>query len=107
MAEEESLSWHKIIYFEMRKTKQTETRETTGSTGWKITANGLPEFENKLEENLTRRENQGKEIDAEQLTIGVKEACDHAFRRKTGNKGKRKAVYWWTTEVGEERRLCI
>lgn len=105
--EEETLSFHKMIYFELAITRSSNRVPNEKARGWKISAERLPKFEEELAANIERQKPCGTEWDARTFTTCVTSACDKTFRKKKNPKGDKAQVYWWNAEICEMRRECI
>lgn len=99
VTENETLSDHRCIAFEISSVRSSRT----GPTGWKV---GLSDVEN-LKEALLEGLSQLQSVTPDDLSSELANACARSGLRRGNGNPKRKAAYWWTDEIAELRRNCL
>ncbi|KAI5723445.1 hypothetical protein M8J76_006122 [Diaphorina citri] len=105
--EEETLSYHRYIYFEIVMSEdQIPIGLVQRLKGWHIDSKLLPRFTETFRKMaITWKECFQKDLQADTLTRIITEACDVTFKRRSTNTRRRKA-YWWSVEIAECWRTC-
>lgn len=101
--EEENLSFHQHIYFEV-----SESRNIVGShsgktkKGWRFNEENMA----KVAQEVGRQLRHKAVTSAEEFVSTITTACDNILPRKKFS-NLRKPVYWWSDEIAEKRRNCL
>lgn len=100
--EEESLSDHNYIFFEVNEQKSTtQAVPTETNRGWqvkKLDSQRLQSLVGDLREEQT--------ITPSKFTKSLVQICDKVMPRKSANP-RRKPVYWWSNEIADLRKECL
>lgn len=105
--EEETLSWHKLIYFVLAERNPTAPIRKELPRGWKVTETAMGRFRESLAGHVGDAVGRTTALSAGQLTDCVTKACNAAFRNKKALSGNRTPVYWWSAEIGQLRKSCL
>lgn len=101
--EDESLSDHKYISFEVRETGHITKNTTSKQATWMVTKESTDRatmyFGNKTQLVV-------ETPNADELDAALLETCKKCFRPRRGKRDK-KPVYWWTPEISGKRARCI
>lgn len=99
--EEENLSYHQHITFEIGVKRETKVMSTTRRKGWKITKDGtaaVAKEVGRLMKTLDMEDTTTKD-----LTRLVQSACDRTLPiKRAGRHGQ--PVYWWSDEISNIRK---
>lgn len=102
--DEESLSDHKYISFNIELChRQTDTR-TVKQRKWRINEKNLKEFRFNLIAEMIIRQEPLKT--ANELTTFVQNTCEKTFTVSNGSQNQFQPKYWWNNEICEQRKLC-
>ncbi|KAL1446556.1 hypothetical protein WDU94_003615, partial [Cyamophila willieti] len=100
--EEESLSLHQYIYFELDPNSRNMPNQDDANTKkWNIKSLNREVLLNTIQESTRNR----NVITAEELMKIIDKACNKAMKKV--KKGQKKEVYWWNNEIKERRESCI
>lgn len=108
--DEETMSDHRYVEFEIRGERQQEEEEAEDANGgpsfrWNPRRLDLEAVKTYIIEAKEREVPMGT---AEQLAAVVQGACETAARgAPPGGRRTRKCQYWWTEEIAEARRKCV
>ena len=101
---EETLSWHRMIYFVLAENKNKRESAAGRPQGWKVTSDKMKKFG----EMLARRTRVPETCtSADLFTACVTKACNDAFPKKRRCPPGKTQVYWWSEEIGNLRRICL
>lgn len=108
VSEDETLSWHKAIYFDIALDRRREgnVQNKWKPTGWKICKENYPRFECLLEKYVQEGKDKNTRSCVRNLTSAIVRACNGAFKKRRRTKNK-KPVYWWTDNIEEKRKECL
>ncbi len=103
--DDESLSDHRYIIFEVDRTKEKE-KQTEETRKWKITKEGLRTLPANIQITLWNR---GKEEvrRSEDLESLIGDACDSTFQKSGAKRVRPRNKYWWSADIAQQRRKCI
>jgi hypothetical protein len=115
-ADTESLSDHRYIYFDVNSAldclsigRRESNNQRNCIRGWSFRKVNEGRLIDGINENVHLIEGQnvnGASEAAGALQHFLKNICDASMPRRTIN-CRRRAVYWWTEEIGNLRSLCI
>lgn len=101
--EEESLSFHQHIVFEMAENVDTRRRRNTPiNRGWITKRDRL---DNLIKEAGKIMETTGSPKNPNELADVIIASCNRTLPKKGCT--NRKPVYWWCNEVAEKRNICL
>lgn len=100
--EEESLSYHRHILFQVLE--ERERLSPRANRGWRVKDSKLNEMSEEVGRQLLRKGN--RNITLEEIISITRSACDKTFpKKKTYN--NRQPTYWWNDEVATLRKNCL
>jgi Endonuclease/Exonuclease/phosphatase family. len=103
--EEENLSLHKNILFEVSRSKPRYGILRTGrGFGWHFNTPLLERAKEKLAESFNRII--PSTMTLEEFQRVLTDVCEATFPKRIKRRG-RSAKYWWNDEIAEKRRVCI
>ncbi|KAJ8953472.1 hypothetical protein NQ318_023593 [Aromia moschata] len=103
VAEEETLSDHQYIIFEIVNALKTPKTYRRGR-GWRTNKMDKEKFK----EELNRLVEEETIEDGDTLMEVITRVCDAAMPRSKGGRGKKEEnIYWWTEEIGERKKECM
>ena len=102
--EEETLSDHKYITFELQASPLLEAARTPRQTKWLMDASKTAKFLETLEELWKKSETPSSPATVTQL---VKLACDKTFKKKRWGNSDKRPVYWWNDNIAALRKECL
>lgn len=106
VSEEENLSDHQTIFFEMGdivENTDDESANRENSVKWMY-----EEGKRDILKMLLEREFEGSDCEPVECIEKLQEACETIFGRKNrnGNGTNRKGMYWWNKEIASKRKMC-
>ena len=105
VVDEETLRCHKIIEYEYA-VRRTEAPRTI-KDGWRTSPEGIETFREKFARRITQATEEGRRLLYDGYMDIVTRSCDEAFPRRNSGRGKKRAAYWWCTEVKNKRNECM
>lgn len=105
----ESLSPHKVIYFEIHKNRNNDKRQAQAQQKkWKINTTNKCKMEKQIKGICPKKLEQCCN-NATELTKILKDTCNSSIghTKNTNGNTNHRNVYWWNQEVAEQRRICI
>lgn len=103
--EMENLSDHRNIMFKVETApKANKQNDVIKRYGWKINEVGLSKLPDVF---TTYLEKYNTCTTPEQLGEIITKSLDSTFCRHSFNNEKKKPVFWWTSEIRDQRRTCI
>lgn len=109
VSDEENLSDHQNIYFEVNHIHPSFSQNGRRATaqGWKINDSKLGEFTRTFEDNLLNQQILGQEYDtAEAWSKIITDTCDQVFQKRKNFPPRRRPVFWWSEDIAARRREC-
>lgn len=103
VVDEENLSDHKTIMFEVETERGTRDQRGRVMPGWVFKETQMKRFIKNLEDRIERRNNA---CTAGELQDLITQSCNVAFSKKCTGKRQRKATYWWNQDIAELRSVC-
>lgn len=108
VSDEENLSDHQNIYFDIIDKRVNTPGNHAQRRGWRINDVGLAEIVRHFRGNIALiPQRQQKHMTAENFVNLVSQTCDQALLKRTEGMNNRKPVYWWTEDIASLRRRCL
>lgn len=104
VTEDENLSDHQYIFFELIQCDRTTVKETMKDNSWRYNEKRKETFKEELNERLKEISKKGH-IGVEECVIVLQEMCQKIFGTREGRDG-RPPVYWWNENIAEMRKQC-
>lgn len=101
--EEESLSYHRHILYEVSTERKKPNEGPPKNTGWRIKKELIKEFTQEVGRLIQIEEE--NTLGTEKLSGLISKACNKVFPKKTKN--ARNPIYWWCDEVSQKRKECL
>lgn len=102
--EEETVSCHKFITFQLNHPDREERpkRQRAEFRGWVIKKMDVEAFDEEWQKLTAQKTTKTPE----ELTELLTKCCNASMpKRRTGR--KRQPVYWWNSEIAEQRKACL
>lgn len=107
--EEETLSDHRAIYFEVSRRLIAASQATQAPSGnkkrWIVSKINLPKLQALAEELCIPDEGELNASEmAEEITENTRKICDKVMPARRGE--RKKPVYWWNSDIAKARKDC-
>lgn len=103
--EEESLSLHKYLIYELKTTKSKAVNRETSDRGWKTKGMDKEKLIGTFKELVSNAKEDNK-MNPENITRIITEACDMSLRKR-GKSNNKKPIYWWNETIARARKVCL
>lgn len=101
--EEENLSLHQHVCYDIETGKPPPEKNKPKNKGWVINKESLDKLSKEFERLIQTKNGT---LEAKELTEMVTRACDKTMKLKC-HRDKRNPVYWWCDEVARARKKCL
>ncbi|XP_056647307.1 uncharacterized protein LOC130451974 [Diorhabda sublineata] len=102
--DQETLSDHNYIFFEIPSLETQKVAPEKIIKGWKIEEKKIQYFISEIKQKIREETDT---LNPQGLMAAIKKACQRTFQPTYNYSGKRKPVYWWSSQISEARKECL